>query len=120
MNNLITFLKQNYNIHTIEAFLSKIIDKGLNNEQLNKTTSFLRWADQCGPARDTNHNIPGFPNVGQNFGHLLSATPVDDKGLEAIIMEWYDEVKQKHLKYVLFFVFMMIILICLIHFTKNV
>jgi len=59
-----------------------------------KTTKpkIYRWADQCGPFRDTNHQFPGIPNVALNFGHVWSASVVDDKELEGLIMDWYNEV----------------------------
>jgi hypothetical protein len=53
----------------------------------------FRWADQCGEFRDKDHQIPGFPDAGQNFGHVWTQTLVEDKGLEALLMDWYYEVK---------------------------
>ncbi len=53
----------------------------------------FRWADQCGEFRDKDHQIQDFPFTGQNFGHFWTATPVDDKGLEGMLMDWYNEVK---------------------------
>ena len=62
-----------------------------------KFLSFLfkhvfRWADQCQEFRDKDHRIPGFSLVGLNFGHVWSETVDEDKALDSILMDWYDEV----------------------------
>ena len=65
--------------------------------KINFFLSFLskhvyRWADQCQEFRDKDHRIPGFSLVGLNFGHVWSKTVTEDKALDSILMDWYDEV----------------------------
>ena len=78
----------------ILIFLVTVINNNSNILcHFNKEKKYcFRWADQCGPFRDSNHQFPDFSNVALNFGHVWSASVVDDKGLEGLIMDWYNEV----------------------------